>query len=223
MSAHAAECVTSRWAVEADSTSQVLSRFRMSAPGEPVRLASRPPLPPHPPHPWRNHVLVTVIWMLAIGASTRLHAPPAVTNVAVAVHVIGLVLALGPMVLMDWYALVWVSGLRGFRDVVRLTEASHPVIWLGTGLLLLSGALLQPDLGRPLTLVKLGLVLVIVNNGVGVRALGRRLRRLGTPRSLADIPRRLRAPMLTVFLVSQASWWSAAVIGFITSIGRHGA
>lgn len=197
----------------------------MSARPEPAQLPETPslvPLPPYPPHPWRTHILVSGMWAVAVVASQRLHPPPVVTNIAVAVHIVGLVLALGPMVLMDWYSLVWLSGLRVFRDVVRLTQASHPVIWLGTGLLLVSGSMLQPDLGRPLTLVKLGLVLVIVNNGVGVRALGNRLRRAGNPRSIADIPQRLRAPMLTMFVISQASWWTAAVIGFITSIGRHG-
>lgn len=176
----------------------------------------------HPPHPWRNHVIVTVAWCLSVGLSTVVSAPPALTRAAVGIHVAGLVIALGPIVLMDWYALVWLSGLRRFRDVMRLTEASHPVVWLGTGMLLVSGALLRPDLGSALTWVKLLGVLLLVHNGVTVRELGRRLGRLRGPKSLQDIPARLRTPMLGLFLVSQVAWWTAVVIGLATSMGRHG-
>lgn len=176
----------------------------------------------YPPHPWVAHVIVSALWAASIWASTAIHASSGLLRVAIGVHIVGLVIALGPIILMDWYALVWISGLRRFHDVIRLTEAAHPVIWLGTGLLLASGAYLAPDLHSPRTWVKLAAVLVLVNNGVTVRELGRRLMRLRGPKSPHDITSSLRWPMLSLFAVSQICWWTAVVIGLATSFGRHG-
>lgn len=173
-------------------------------------------------HPWGSRTVVTLLWVGAIAASVPLSPGHLLTRLAIGMHVVGLVIALGPILLIDWYSLVWVAGLRSFRDVMRLAEASHPVIWLGSGLLLASGAFLEPDLHRPLTWVKLGAVLVLLHNGVSVRHLGRSLGRLRSPRRLGDIPRRLRLPMIALFTISQTGWWTAVVIGLTTSFGRHG-
>lgn len=173
-------------------------------------------------HPWRSRAVVLVLWALAIALSVPMSPGSGVTRIALGMHVAGAIIALGPIVLIDWYSLVWLSGLRSFRDVMRLAEASHPVIWFGSGLLLASGAFLEPDLSQPLTWVKLIAVLVLLQNGISVRHLGRSLGRLRGPRRLSDIPTRLRVPMMALFTMSQAGWWTAVVIGLATSFGRHG-
>ncbi|MEO7069700.1 MAG: hypothetical protein ABI131_04325 [Nostocoides sp.] len=195
--------------------------------GEPADDAGTLPGPevevsPHPPHPWWAHVVVTVLWAASVAASTAIHAPTGLLRLAIGLHVVGVVVALGPIILMDWYALVWISGLRRFHDVIRLAEAAHPVIWLGTGLLLVTGAFLAPNLHSPLSWLKLAAVLVLLHNGVTVRELGRRLIRLRGPKSPHDIHSTLRWPMLSLFAVSQLCWWTAVVIGLAASFGRHG-
>ena len=193
-----------------------------TTPPEPHVHANATPFEAPLRHPWGSRAVVTLLWAGAIVASVPLSPGHLLARVAIGMHVAGLVIALGPIVLIDWYSLVWIAGLRSFRDVMRLAEASHPVIWLGSGLLLASGAFLEPDLHRPLTWVKLVAVLVLLHNGVSVRHLGRSLGRLRSPRRLGDIPRRLRFPMIALFTISQTGWWTAVVIGLATSFGRHG-
>jgi hypothetical protein len=193
-----------------------------TTPPEPHVNANATPFEAPLRHPWGSRIVVTLLWAGAIAVSVPLAPGQPLKRLAIGMHVAGLVIALGPIVLIDWYSLVWVAGLRSFRDVMRLAEASHPVIWLGSGLLLASGAFLEPDLHRPLTWVKLVAVLVLLHNGVSVRHLGRSLGRLRSPRRLGDIPRRLRFPMIALFTISQTGWWTAVVIGLATSFGRHG-
>lgn len=200
----------------------------MFRPSRPVS-GHGPPLPaPATPfeiplrHPWRSRVVVTLLWASAVSLSGPVSPSELTSRIALGLHLVGVVLALGPILLIDWYSLVWLAELRSFRDVMRLAEASHPLIWLGSGLLLLSGAFLEPDLTRPLTWVKLVAVLVLLHNGISVRHLGRSLGRLRSPRRLGDIPMRLRAPMMALFTISQVGWWTAVLIGLTTTFGRHG-
>ena len=49
-------------------------------------------------------------------------------------------ISLGAVLLVDWYGLVWMAGLRTLSECLRLAQAAHPLIWLGLGLLLASGS-----------------------------------------------------------------------------------
>ncbi|MGE9807306.1 hypothetical protein [Janibacter sp. G1551] len=171
------------------------------------------------PRAWRWHLLVTFLWAVTIWGSTVLDVSPVGHAVAASAHVIGMTLALGAVMLIDWYGLVWLSGLRTFRENLRLADAAHPIIWFGLVLLLTSGLFLHPDLGSAQTWVKLAAVLVLVNNGVATRSLGRRLAALGRPKTLADLPSRTRYRTMVAIGLSQACWWIAAGVGFLTSSG----
>jgi hypothetical protein len=85
------------------------------------------------------------------------------------------------------------------------------------GLLLVSGIGLAPDLGSAVAWIKQALVLVLLNNGVALRAQSRRLRAVSTAVSLRALPRALRAQLVASVVVSQVSRWGAAVLGFITA------
>jgi hypothetical protein len=174
------------------------------------------------PRAWRGHLVVTLLWALALAVSTRVALGHAALTVAVAVHVLGLVIGLGAVVLLDWYGLAWLAGLRGLSECLRLAQAAHPLIWFGLGLLLVSGIGLSPDLGSAVVWLKQGLVLVLLNNGVALRAQSRRLKTVSTATSLQALPRALRAQLLASVTVSQVSWWGAVVLGFITSGTRTG-
>ena len=102
------------------------------------------------PRARRGHLLVTLLWAGVLGSSTRVELGHAAVTVALAVHVMGLVIGLGAVLLVDWYGLVWMAGLRTLSECLRLAQAAHPLIWLGSGLLLASGIGLAPDAPDPL-------------------------------------------------------------------------
>src|SRR4051812_21246249 len=138
------------------------------------------------PRAWRGHLLVTLLWAGALGASTRVVLDRGAFTVAVALHVLGLVVGFGAVLLVDWYGLAWMAGLRTLPECLRLAQAAHPLIWLGLGVMLVSGVGLAPDLGSATAWTKQVLVLVLLNNGVAVRAQTRRLRSASAARNLGE-------------------------------------
>jgi hypothetical protein len=172
------------------------------------------------PCAWRGHVLVTVLWASAVALSTRVALDHRLVTVMLVVHVIGLVIGLGAVLLVDWYGLVWMAGLRSLSECLRLAQAAHPLIWLGLILLLASGVGLTPDVGSPATWIKQVLVLTLLNNGVALRTHARRLSQVSTARNLRALPRTVRVQLLSTVAVSQAAWWGAAVLGFISASAR---
>lgn len=171
---------------------------------------------------WRWHAIATGIWALAVALSPVLALSGVGHDIAVAAHLLGMVVAFGAVLLVDWHGLVWLSGLRTFRDTLRVGEAAHPLVWMGLLLLLVSGAFLGPDLGDPRTWIKQFAVLALVNNGVAVRRLGARLSLL-RPRILtvAELPQRHRVAMIISLTVSQIGWWTAAVLGYLVTVSRR--
>ena len=76
-----------------------------------------------------------------------------------------------------------------------------------------SGMLLEPDVTRQLTQVKLGLVLLVTWNGLVATLLHRRLAETGT-RSSGPGHLLLAGAFLSAG-VSHAGWWGAMVIGLV--------
>lgn len=171
---------------------------------------------------WRWHAAVTVGWAIALALSPFLEASGVLHDLALGGHLIGMVVGFGAVLLVDWHGLVWLSGLRTFRDSLRIGEAAHPLVWMGLLLILVTGAFLGPDLDQPTTWVKQLAVLALVNNGVAVRRLGARLSLL-KPRihSIAELPQRHRVAMILTLTVSQVAWWTAAIVGFLETLSRR--
>jgi len=203
------------------------------AAGSPVRSAAVPDEQPVPlSHPdevfpalsrialTHRIVLIVIAWSLAVLAAMRVTPSDDVQSVALVLHVLALVVAFGAVVVVDWHGLLWMAGRRGLSESTRLAASASPLIWGGVAGLLCTGVLLNPDPSRPLTWVKLCLVLVLAVNGAGLSRLRRDTAHLGAVASLAQLPRRLRHTMATAMLVSQASWWGVIVIGFVTSAQR---
>lgn len=142
-------------------------------------------------------------------------------DLAVAAHLVGLVLGLGSVLLVDWSGLGWMVGLRRLRECLRLAEAARPLIWGGVGLLLLSGLLLHPDFSSPLPWVKMTAVVLLVNNGLVVDALDHELRQLPSRTTFEALPAPIRTRLMTTATLSQAMWWTAAIIGMLTSAVRR--
>jgi hypothetical protein len=92
-------------------------------------------------------------------------------------------------------------------------------VWLGLGGLLLTGALLTPDLSQPATLVKLGAVLVLSLNGVALTRWTSELARLPANARFQAMPRRARFGFAASAIVSQLAWWTAVAIGLMNTSG----
>lgn len=171
---------------------------------------------------WRWHAAVTVGWALALGLSPLLETTGVAHDIALGGHLVGLVVAFGAVLLVDWHGLVWLAGLRTFRDSLRIGEAAHPLVWMGLLLVIVTGAFLGPDLSDATTWVKQVAVLALVNNGVAVRRLGARLSLL-KPRihRIAELPSHHRIAMVLSLAVSQVAWWTAGVIGYVETLSRR--
>ncbi|GGP77382.1 hypothetical protein [Streptomyces melanogenes] len=152
-------------------------------------------------------------WAATTWIALHLQADATLHTAALFVHLASLVLGFGAVLAVDYYGALWLMGRKTLREVLDFTAPLHVPVWVGLGGLLFSGAFLHPDLGSPLTCVKLGLVLVLALNGVQASALHRRLAAVnGEPVRPALL---IRSAVTAA--VSQAAWWGAVTIGFLNS------
>ena len=151
------------------------------------------------------------LWIAAV--SVDVHAPPWMRTGALFVHLAGLVVGLGAVVVIDWTALRWLMGRTAYRQVSETAAAVHLLIWGALIVLMVSGAVLNPDTSSTLTRCKLALVLVLAVNGLHAKALGLRLGAAAfdpPPRALL-----IRAAMIAT--VSQLSWWTVMLLGHVNT------
>ncbi|MGW8554926.1 hypothetical protein [Streptomyces tubercidicus] len=169
-----------------------------------------------PTPPWALVALGVVacaVLAAACWTASHVHADPPLQAAARFLHLAALVVGLGAVLAVDWLALLWLLGRRRLSDALQTACALHTPIWLGLGGLVLSGLFLRPDLSSPLTLVKLGLVLAVMLNGLYAHWLGQRLRHV--QERPGRVPRRLLVQTGIAAAISQGGWWGASVIGFL--------
>jgi len=165
-------------------------------------------------------VLVAVavaVWALTVYLSTLMEVTSPVRFVALAAHILSMVAAFGAVLLVDWHGLLWLLGRRALSETVRLDGAATPLIWGGLAGMMLTGIFLEPNLGSPLTLLKLVAVLVLTVNGLMLIPLMRRLVRLSPLTSFSQLPVGQRLHMMLGATISQAAWWTAIIVGFINA------
>jgi hypothetical protein len=158
-------------------------------------------------------VALCAVWAGTIWAATHLHADAHLHDVALFGHLAALLAGFGAVLTLDAYALLWLLGRRTLTDLCALSHGVHGLIWFGLAGLVLTGALLSPDVDARLTQVKLGLVLLIALNGLNAAAVQRRLDRVGQDL----VPARLLLRAGAAGMLSQLGWWSATVIGFLNA------
>jgi hypothetical protein len=170
-----------------------------------------------------DFAVVTGAWALVVLAAATLPIQDGrVSQAALFIHLIGMALGFGSVVMIDVYGLMWLFGYKTLYELVDLLTVAHGVIAVAVGTLLASGIALNPDLNSPLARFKMLLVLVLMLNGVWAqRLLHRMLRTLPAETRGASIPWSHFQRALTAALISQASWWGAIAIGFLTSVSRH--
>lgn len=149
---------------------------------------------------------------VAIWLSTFVHPSPAVRDIALFAHLGFLILGFGAILVADYFFVLWLLGRAAFADAVANTSRLHLLVWSGLTGLVVSGALLSPNLTSWITILKLGFVAVLTLNGVQAMALSRRFGALdGVP------PVRLLLRGGLTSMISQICWWGAIVIGFLNA------
>jgi hypothetical protein len=174
--------------------------------------------------PGLDYVAVAGAWaVVVVTAAVFPLDHPLVARVALFIHLVSMAIGFGAVIVIDVYGILWLLGQRTLAELVDLDAAAHTVIAVGVGALLASGIALQPNLATPLAWFKMLLVLVLMLNGLAAQRMLTRLRRTLPPTTRgASIPWAAFQRGLTAAMVSQASWWGAIAIGFITTGSRHG-
>lgn len=162
-------------------------------------------------------VSAVVAWSLVLLLATTLKVEGPPHTFALIVHILAMVLAFGAIMLVDWHGFLWLLGRRELSETIRLDGAATPLIWIGIAAMLTTGAFLYPDLGNPLTVVKLVAVLVLILNGIMLLPLMRRLVVMPPTTSFAGLTVGHRIHMLSCLVISQVSWWAAIIIGFVNA------
>ncbi|MDQ1491447.1 MAG: hypothetical protein QOJ23_3961 [Actinomycetota bacterium] len=167
---------------------------------------------------------VVAAWLLAVAAAAVLPLHDTqLARVALFIHLVSMAVGFGAVIMTDVYGTLWLLGRRTLGDVVSLAVAAHTLISLAVGGLLASGIALRPDLTSPLARLKLGLVLVLMLNGVAAQRTLHSLRHtLPLEVRGASIPWDAFQRTLAAAAVSQSTWWGAIAIGYLTNANRHG-
>ncbi len=127
---------------------------------------------------------------------------------ALFVHLASLVVGFGAVITVDWFGAQWLLRQRSLGDVLNVISGAHGLIWVGLAGLVLSGSFLDPDVEATWTRVKLVIVLVVGLNGLHAHTLRHALE--GADTIGPSVLRRAAAAAL----ISQAGWWTAALIGY---------
>lgn len=162
---------------------------------------------------------VAAAWALTVWLSTVVAPPEWLRTPALFLHLASLVVGLGAVLMIEWHGLLWATGWSTAREVRQADRTLILPVWVGLGGLLTTGALLQPDLGEPLTVVKLTAVLVLALNGVALTRWTSDLARMPAKAHFRSLPRPARVGYVASGIVSQLAWWTAVLIGMLNSTG----
>jgi hypothetical protein len=163
-------------------------------------------------------VLLAMLLSLWIGSTV---IPPAWLHTpALFGHLASVIAGLGAAVLLELSGLLWMLRRADIDDLRRVERLVTTLAWLGIVGLLATGAFLQPDLGEPLTAIKMVAVLIAAMNGVGMTRLTDELARLPGGVRFSALPRRLQAWCVWSAVVSQSAWWTAVLIGMLNTASR---
>ena len=170
-----------------------------------------------------DYLAVAGAWAVAVVIAALFPLDdPTVTRAALFVHLMSMAIGFGAVIMIDVYGLLWLFGHRTLAELVDLDTVAHTVIAVAVGGLLASGIALQPDLSSHLAKFKMFLVLILMLNGLSAQRMLQRFRRTLPPTTSGDrIPWAAFQRGLAAALISQASWWGAIAIGFITNALRH--
>ena len=157
-------------------------------------------------------ILVSILISAAVYVSSSVHTPPLIHSIALFGHLAALVVGFGSVIAVDYFGLLWFLHRIPLETMLQQADRMSPLIWLGLGGLILTGTLMEPQLSAPLVLIKMGCVIGI--GAVGVLALSTKRSMM---RAMPTVGRSLLVRGLFLAAMSQALWWSAVLIGFLTT------
>lgn len=130
------------------------------------------------------------------------------------VHLSGLVLGFGSVLVTDLYGLLWVRDRVYFPQMVRVSGVTEKFIWTGWGVMVASGIPLLVLKGEVdnLIMVKIFFVVLIGLNGLLLRRLHAEVQ---GHEQAQQVPTTVLFRLSFALFVSQVSWWSAMLIGFL--------
>ena len=160
-------------------------------------------------------------WLASVLIGGHLDPGPGIHRIALAAHILALVLSFGAILVLDWVGLLWLLGRRDVHDTHRLDSAAQPLIWGGLAVLLISGALLHPELTSPPTQIKLVSILVLMLNGLVLTRTTKQLHQLPPGTLFTAMAVGLRARLLAALCISQTCWWTSVLIGLLNSTLRR--
>jgi hypothetical protein len=160
-------------------------------------------------------------WTASLLVGHFVDCGPELHRIGLAVHILALVLSFGTILVVDWLGLLWLLRKAEMHESGKLEAAAKPLIWGGLALLLASGALIHPDLANPVTVVKLGCVLILMLNGLSIAPAMHQLLALPPQTRFGELGRRLRTRLMIALSISQTCWWTAVLIGLINSTLRR--
>lgn len=130
------------------------------------------------------------------------------------IHLSGLILGFGSVLVTDFYGLLWIRDRARFPQVVRVSGVTEKLIWAGWGLMVAAGIplLILKGLIDNLLIVKLFFVALIGLNGIPLHVLQKQVRGYEEGH---DVPTLTLFRLAFALFVSQLSWWSAVLIGFL--------
>ena len=139
-----------------------------------------------------------------------------VNPIWIILHLAGLSAAYGSVIIVDVVGFVWLLRRISRERMLAITAWAQPVVWGGLTAMLISGAMLGPDLSRPLTKLKMGLVILLALNGLNLDALRKRTKSL-IGQSFWDTPQSYKVWSIFSIVLSQALWISIILTAAVNS------
>ncbi len=134
--------------------------------------------------------------------------------IALFIHLSGLILGFGAVIVTDLYGSLWLWNRVRFPQVVSVSGVTEKFIWAGWGIMILAGIpliLLKGEVDN-LMIIKLFFVVMIGVNGYLLHLLHKRVEGY---REGEDVPIITMFRLTLSLFVSQFAWWSAFTIGFL--------
>lgn len=130
------------------------------------------------------------------------------------VHLCGLVLGFGSVLVTDLYGALWLVRRQPYRQVVAVSGVTEKFVWIGWSLMVAAGIPLLVIKGQVdnLMWIKLFFVALIGVNGL---ALSRVQQRAGDFGPGDELPSHFVVWSALALFVSQIGWWGAMLIGFL--------
>lgn len=130
------------------------------------------------------------------------------------VHLGGLVLGFGSVMVTDLYGALWLTGRQPYQQVVAVSAVTEKFIWIGWSIMVGAGIPLIVIKGEidNLMWIKLFFVALIGVNGLALYRVQQRASDFGAG---DELPSRFVVWSALSLFVSQVGWWGAMLIGFL--------